>query len=263
MNIVSWNVNGLRAILKKDFSHFLSQVNPDILCLQETKLHEAVLPPLNFFKCLHFHHASDKKGYSGTAVWAHFSPSAIKCVDVEPQFKEGRVIVAEYNSFYLVNVYVPNSQPELARLPYRYKIWDVAFRNFLIDLQQKKPLIVCGDFNVAHEPIDLARPESNHFSAGYTDEERANFSKLLLEVGLTDVFRWQHPNQSNHYTWWSYRSNARERNVGWRIDYFLLSKPLLPLVKHCTILKDFEGSDHAPLLLDIALSSADISGSST
>ncbi|MDR1665741.1 MAG: exodeoxyribonuclease III [Puniceicoccales bacterium] len=249
MDIVSWNVNGLRSVLRKNLGDFLSLERPHILCLQETKVYPEVLPTLAFYAEHYFNHCTTKKGYSGTAVWTDRKPLQARCIDVESTCAEGRVMVLEYRHFYLINVYVPNSQNELLRLPYRCKVWDVAFRDYLKGLQ--KPLIVCGDFNVAHEPIDLAHPESNHFNPGFTDEERGNFSHLL-DIGLVDIFRQRHPHQPHHYTWWSYRAGARRRNIGWRIDYFLVSSSLTSRVTDCTILKHVEGSDHAPVRLTVS-----------
>lgn len=255
IRILTWNVNGLRSALKKNFISFLAKENPDVLCLQETKTYAAVCPDIDHYKVKYFHHSEQKKGYSGTAFFSHWEPKSLQCIDVDAQHPEGRILLSEFSSFYLVNVYVPNAQPELRRLAYRSQVWDVALKNFLTQLKAQKPLIVCGDFNVAHQTIDLARPEANHFSPGFTDEERRGFS-AYLEIGLVDVFRHLHPNESGHYTWWSYRARAREKNVGWRIDYFLVSEEILPCVKDCKILNKIEGSDHAPVELVLSLEKA-------
>ena len=246
--IITWNVNGLRSILSKNFDAFVEAYQPDILCLQETKVYGDVCPELSGFAHKYFNHCEVKKGYSGTAILTHKEPLQVRLLDVDPKHPEGRIIVAEFETFYLVNTYVPNAQSELQRLPYRIDVWDASFRKLLVDLQAKKPVLWCGDLNVAHCPIDLENPETHHFHAGFTDQERQSFSQTL-NCNLVDVFRELHPNVSKQYSWWSYRAKARERNVGWRIDYFVASKSLMPRINSCKILADVMGSDHAPVQL--------------
>lgn len=246
--IISWNVNGLRSILGKNFNQFVEEHQPDILCLQETKVYGNVCPEISGFTHKYFNHCEVKKGYSGTAILMNKEPIQVRLLDVDPKHPEGRIIVAEFETFYLVNTYVPNAQSELQRLPYRVGIWDANFRKLLVDLQTKKPILWCGDLNVAHCPIDLENPETHHFHAGFTDQERQSFTQTL-DCGLVDIFRDLHPDLPKQYSWWSYRARARERNVGWRIDYFVASKSLMPRVDSCEILADVMGSDHAPVQL--------------
>ncbi|OHE71165.1 MAG: exodeoxyribonuclease III [Verrucomicrobia bacterium GWC2_42_7] len=250
MKIISWNVNGLNAILKKDFSRDIALLEPDVLCLQETRVsNEIGLDHLGF--AYHQYSYAEKKGYSGTAIFSKEKPKAARIIcPCEPEPTEGRCVTFEYEQFFLVNVYVPNSGSELKRLWFRSHEWDPGFRQYLCELEKKKPVIACGDFNVAHQEIDLANPESNHFSAGFTDEERAGFS-LLLQSGFEDIFRKLNPDKPKCYTWWSYRTAARKRNVGWRIDYFLTSPKLRPHIKDAYICQKIEGSDHAPVALEI------------
>lgn len=252
MNIVSWNVNGLRAILKKSFEADISSLNPDILCLQEIKASPSQLDNLSFLDPYPFkyYHSATRPGYSGTAI---FSKIPLNLIDeptpdtlLDPQ--EGRIQAVDCGTFILVNVYTPNSGADLSRLDFRHDSWDPEFCRFIDTLQQMKPVLVCGDFNVAHQEIDLAHPESNHHSAGFTDEERLGFSRYLSH-GWIDVFRHFYPQEPDCYTWWSYRMHARERNVGWRIDYFLASETAIPLVDSIQIAVDFLGSDHAPVVL--------------
>ena len=250
LKIITWNVNGLRALMKKNFNSFVEAYRPDILCLQETKTYALVCPEIPFYKYTYFNHSEQKKGYSGTATFLQHPVVDVRCIDVDAQHPEGRILLTEFKNCYLINVYVPNSQTELRRLAYRTQIWDSKFRQFLSDLQAKKNVIVCGDFNVAHHPIDLANPDTNHFNAGFTDEERYSFGQHL-KTGLVDIFRYLHPDVPGQYTWWSVRTNSRARNIGWRIDYFLISKPLVPYVRQCTILTGVYCSDHAPVLLEI------------
>lgn len=250
VKIISWNVNGLRAILDKNFYEFTQIHRPDILCLQETKIYADVCPEIKGFKATYFNHCEIKKGYSGTAIFTQIPPISIRHLDVDMEHPEGRIIVAEFASFYLINTYVPNSKGDLQRLPYRTQIWDKAIRTLLLKLEQTKPILWCGDLNVAHQPIDLEHPESNHFSAGFTDEERNSFSEHL-KAGFIDVFRYFYPEKSKQYTWWSYRMRAREKNVGWRIDYFIASPKLLPYIASCEILPSVMGSDHAPIALEL------------
>jgi len=252
LEIVSWNVNGLRAALKKGFETFLQDRKADIICLQEIKAREEQIPKFDSPYREHRFNSADKAGYSGTGVLFNHTPLACS-TDIPPADRhprEGRVITLEFDTFYLVNVYVPNSQDGLRRLDYRTGAFDPDFREYLCSLDARKPVVACGDFNVAHEKIDLARPSQNHQSAGFSDEERAEFSRHL-GAGFADAFRHFHPGESNHYTWWSYRGGARSRNVGWRIDYFLVSKRLLPKVKKTEILSDVLGSDHCPISLTL------------
>lgn len=248
--LVSWNVNGIRAILNKNFDTFIQQTQPDILCLQETKAYASVCPEVKQFKYVYFNHCEIKKGYSGTAIFSQIEPLAVRYFDVDSKHPEGRITLAEFPGFYLINTYVPNSQAELQRLSYRVQIWDSAFRKLLQKLENEKPILWCGDLNVAHQPIDLENPDAHHFHAGFTDEERTSFSKHL-EAGFIDVFRHLHPHDLHRYSWWSYRAQARERNVGWRLDYFISSPKLLPFIKSCDILSEVLGSDHAPVQLEL------------
>lgn len=245
MRLISWNVNGIRAILKKNFMDFVKEQDPDILCLQETKAHpEQVNIQMDGYHA--YWDAAIKRGYSGTAVFSKTEPENVsRGIGKKDHDTEGRVITADYDDFYLVNVYAPNSGDGLRRLDYRTNEWDVEFRKYLNKLKRKKGVVVCGDMNVAHQEIDLARPDGNHQSAGFTDEEREQFGKLL-KAGFIDSFR-EFNKEGGHYTWWSYRTRGRERNVGWRIDYFLVSKDMRPRLKSAGILSDVMGSDHCPV----------------
>ncbi len=249
MKIVSWNVNGVRAIMKKDFPQLIKKMDSDIICLQETKANtEQVKIALELIDGYHvFANASKvRKGYSGTAILSRKQPVAVTYdMGLEEHDQEGRVIAAEYDEFFVVTVYVPNSGNELVRLDYRTK-WDKDFLKYLKNLEKVKPVVVCGDFNVAHQPIDLARPKPNYNkSAGYTQREIDGFAGFM-DHGFVDTFRFKYPDEVK-YSWWSYRAGARERNIGWRIDYFLVSQALLPNVEDAFILNDFFGSDHCPL----------------
>lgn len=250
--LTSWNVNGLRAVIKKGFNDFAENHKADYLCLQETKVNPGTIPDDTFGYSWSGHHCADKKGYSGTAVYCNSEPSGTTH-DFGGHTGEGRTMTLETDKFYLVNTYVPNAQHELARLPYRID-WDDAFREHLRQLDQKKPVIICGDLNVAHEEIDLARPASNRKNPGFSDEEREGMSKHL-GIGLLDTFRHLHPGESGHYSWWSYRGGARAKNVGWRIDYFLISERLLPALITASILPEIHGSDHCPVSIEIDLDS--------
>ncbi len=246
MKLISWNVNGIRAMLKKD--HFLEDVrglDPDVLCLQETKAHPDQVDEIFADYPHHFWNAAEKKGYSGTAVFSRVKPKDVSYgIGVAKHDTEGRVIRLEFPKFFLVNVYTPNSGEGLKRLAYRQD-WDKAFLKYLKKLDKTKPVIVCGDLNVAHQEIDLARPANNHFNAGFTDEERAGFDKLV-KAGFLDSFR-EFNKEPDNYTWWSYRMRARERNVGWRIDYFCISRALRPRLKEAAIYPQIMGSDHCPV----------------
>lgn len=251
MKLVSWNVNGLRAAVTKGFMDSFNELDADIFCLQETKLQpEQIQLELPGYE--QFWNSAVKKGYSGTAVFTRIKPiSVTNGIGIEEHDQEGRVITAEYEKFYLVCCYTPNSQRELARLAYRMT-WEDAFRNYLLELDAKKPVILCGDLNVAHNEIDLKNPKTNRKNAGFSDEERAKMTELL-ESGFTDTFRYLYPDAVDEYSWWSYMGKARDRNVGWRIDYFITSKHLDKNIKDARIHQQIFGSDHCPVELDIDL----------
>jgi len=249
MKIISWNVNGIRAITKKDFFNDLNRLNADILCLQETKaqvhqVEEALRPLFNFHI---YSHSAERPGYSGTAVISKVLPVKVtKGIGIKEHDTEGRVLCLEFDAFFLVNVYVPNSGSELKRLGYRQD-WDMAFFNYLKDLEKQKPVIVCGDLNVAHKPVDLARPKENYNkSAGYMQEEIDGMDRFT-GGGLVDTFRHLYPDMKDRYSWWSYRAGARSKNIGWRIDYFLVSESFMPSIKDAFILEEVTGSDHCPV----------------
>ena len=249
MKFISWNVNGLRACVQKGFLDFFQQIDADFFCLQETKLQEGQiqleLPGYEQYWCY-----AEKKGYSGTAIFAKKPAlSAAYGLGIPELDTEGRLITLEYADFYLVTCYTPNAQQELARLDHRLK-WEEAFRDYLARLDEKKPVILCGDLNVAHQEIDLKNPASNRGSAGFSDEERACFSKLL-ERGFTDTFRYQNPTATGMYSWWSYRFKARENNAGWRIDYFVVSDRLREQIADTAIYAQILGSDHCPVGLEL------------
>ncbi|MBR4597897.1 MAG: exodeoxyribonuclease III [Opitutales bacterium] len=247
MRIISWNVNGLRAVLKKNFCEFVKEYSPDILCLQETKISRDIIGALELpFKCKNFS-CAEKKGYSGTAILSNIEPLEVRAVELEGHPLEGRILCANFGEINLASVYVPNSQDGLKRLPYRRQ-WNRDFAEFAKGLSNA---VICGDMNVAHEEIDIARPASNHFSAGFTDEEREDFSTLLKEADLSDVWREQNPNLADKYTWWSYRFGARQKNIGWRIDYFLVRNSLAKKIKNAEILDGVEGSDHCPVMIEL------------
>lgn len=249
MKIISWNVNGIRAIAKKTFFTDLEQLGADILCLQEIKaLEHQVAETLNPLTGYHIYtNSAIKPGYSGTTIISSVKPLSVsKGINIEEHDTEGRVLCLEYESFFLVNVYVPNSGSELKRLGYRQE-WDFAFFNYLKNLEKVKPVIVCGDLNVAHKPIDLAHPKANYNKyAGYMQEEIDGMDRFI-NGGLSDTFRHFHPDEKDRYSWWSYRMGARSKNVGWRIDYFLVSEAILPSVKDAFILENITGSDHCPV----------------
>lgn len=245
--MISWNVNGLRAIYAKGFVDIFNKINADIFCIQETKLQEGQID-LNLPGYEMYWNYAEKKGYSGTAIFTRIKPISVKKgIGVEEHDKEGRVITLEFEDYYLVTVYTPNSQAELTRLGYRMK-WEEDFKAYLKKLEEKKPVVVCGDLNVAHKDIDLKNPKTNRKNAGFTDEEREKFSKLL-ESGFIDTFRYFYPTEEGKYSWWSYRFGARKKNAGWRIDYFLVSKCLKNRLKSVDILSDIMGSDHCPVEL--------------
>lgn len=246
IKFVSWNVNGLRAVCGKGFAEIFESFDADFVCLQETKLQEGQID-LEFLGYQSYWNYAEKKGYSGTAVYTRRTPLSVSYgIGIPEHDLEGRVITLEMEDFYLVNVYVPNSQDGLRRLDYRMT-WEDAFREYLTGLAARKGVVVCGDMNVAHEEIDLKNPSTNRMNAGFTDEERGKMTELLA-AGFTDTWRFQHPEEVK-YSWWSYRMNARARNAGWRIDYFLVSEQLRPRVLLTDILNDVFGSDHCPVTL--------------
>ena len=251
MRFVSWNVNGLRACLQKGFLDFFNQADADFFCLQETKLQPDQIS-LELPGYEQFWNSAEKKGYSGTAIFTKHAPLTVRYgIGVEELDHEGRLITLEYPAFYLVTCYTPNAQDGLKRLDFRMQ-WEDAFRNYLQDLDRTKPVIACGDLNVAHEEIDLKNPATNHGNPGFSDEERGKFTELLA-AGFLDSFRDQHPDQVA-YSWWSYRMRARERDVGWRIDYFVASSRLRDQILATTIHSDIFGSDHCPVGLEMDLS---------
>lgn len=246
--MISWNVNGLRAVLGKNFMEDFRALDADIFCLQETKLSAGQLElPLPGYH--QYWNYAEKRGYSGTALFTKEEPLSVRFgIGIEEHDREGRVITAEFPDCYVLTVYVPNSQNELKRLPYRLE-WEDAWRGYILGLEKEKPVIYCGDLNVAHEEIDLKNPATNHNSAGFSDEERAKFSQLL-DSGYVDSFRHFHP-EAEEYSWWSYRTKARERNVGWRIDYFVVSEKLRENMRAACIHQEVMGSDHCPVELEI------------
>ena len=256
-SILSWNINGIRAVIKKGFEAFLAETNHDIVCLQETKISEDLVHGFQFENYPHLiWNCAEKKGYSGTAIFSKQAPLSVKKgIGIEKHDKEGRVISAEFEDFYLVTVYTPNAQGHdenrrPKRLDYRTKEWDVDFLNFILELEKSKPVIFCGDLNVAHKEIDLANPSTNRKNAGFTDEERQGFQSIL-DAGYLDIFRELHPDTTDAYTWWSYRANARANNVGWRIDYFCVSEKLRAQVASTKNLTSVLGSDHCPITLSL------------
>ena len=251
MKLISWNVNGLRACVGKGFLEFFSQENPDFLCLQETKLQEGQIDlPLPGY--VQFWNYAEKKGYSGTAIFAKEQPLSVAYgIGIPELDTEGRLITLEYPNFYLVTCYTPNAQPGLARIDHRLK-WDKAFRDYLSELDKHKPVIACGDLNVAHQEIDLKNPAANRGNAGFSDQERDCFRRLLA-AGFADSFRRLYPDRTGAYSWWSYRFKARQNNAGWRIDYFLVSNRIADKIQKAEILTDIMGSDHCPVGLEISL----------
>lgn len=247
LKFISWNVNGLRACVDKGFSDIFRQLDADFFCLQETKMQAGQLD-LSFPGYQSYWNYADKKGYSGTAIFTRHQPLSVTCgLGIDEHDHEGRVITLEMADFFLITVYTPNSQDGLRRLDYRMT-WEADFLAYLKQLETRKPVIVCGDLNVAHREIDLKNPKTNRKNAGFTDEERARFS-TLLEAGFTDTFRYFYPDLNDAYSWWSYRFKAREKNAGWRIDYFLTSNALQPRLKSAAIHADVFGSDHCPVEL--------------
>ena len=249
MKFISWNVNGLRAVCGKGFADIFTELDADFFCLQETKLQEGQID-LEFLGYMSYWNYAEKKGYSGTAVFTKHEPVSVTYgLGIDEHDHEGRVITLEMEGFFLVCVYTPNAQDGLKRLDYRMS-WEDAFREYLCELNRFKPVIVCGDMNVAHNEIDLKNPKSNVGNPGFSYEERAKFTELL-EAGFTDSFRYLYPDKTDAYSWWSYRAAARERNVGWRIDYFVVSDSLRENIKNAYILPEIMGSDHCPGGLDI------------
>ncbi len=249
MKLISWNVNGLRAIYKKGFVDIVKNFGADIFCIQETKMQEGQIE-LDLKDYHEYYNYAERKGYSGTAIFTKIKPINVTYgIGVEEHDKEGRVITLEFDKFYMVNCYTPNSGRDLARLDYRM-VWEEAFRKYLKDLDSEKPVIICGDLNVAHNEIDLKNPKSNRKNAGFTDEERGKIDKLL-KSGFTDTFRKIYPNKEGCYTWWSYMFNARANNAGWRIDYFLVSDRISNNIKDSYIYSEIMGSDHCPVGLEM------------
>ncbi len=255
MKLVSWNVNGLRAVVTKGFENFFKEINADVFCVQETKMQEEQLDDnirkiFDGYYC--YWNSAEKKGYSGTAVFSKIKPINVTYgIGIEEHDREGRVITVEYEKFYLVNCYTPNAKRELERLDYRM-IWEDEFRKYLLKLNETKPVVLCGDLNVAHEEIDLKNPKTNRGNAGFTDEERGKMTQLLSS-GFTDSFRYLYPDKAGVYSWWSYMFKAREKNAGWRIDYFIVSKSIEEKIKESYIFSEVIGSDHCPVGLDLEL----------
>jgi len=249
MKLVSWNVAGFRACLKKGFAEVFQEINADVFCLQEVK----ATPEEHGFYPDGYHvyyNLAEKKGYSGTLVYTKVKPIAVTYgMGIEEHDNEGRIITLEYDKFYLINLYVPNVKRELERLPYRM-VWEDEFKKYIKVLEEKKPVVVCGDFNVAHTEIDIRNAKANSGNAGFTDEEREKFM-ILLNSGFIDTFRYFHPEEEFHYTWWSYRPGVRDRNIGWRIDYFIVSESFIDSVVNATIYKDVMGSDHCPVGIEV------------
>ena len=249
MKLISWNVNGIRACLNKGFNDFFKEINADIFCIQETKCQEGQVE-LEYEGYESFWNSAEKKGYSGTAVFTKIKPLSVKYgIGIEEHDKEGRVITLEFENFYLVNIYTPNSKRKLERLDYR-QVWEDEIRKYLSNLNKTKPVIMCGDLNVAHKEIDLKNPKTNTHNAGFTIEERNKMTELL-DAGFVDSFRYLYPDKENAYSWWSYMRKAREKNVGWRIDYFIVSESIKDKIKEASIYQDVMGSDHCPVGLEI------------
>lgn len=251
MKLVSWNVNGIRACLNKGFDDFFKEVNADIFCIQETKCQEGQVD-LEYDGYESFWNSAEKKGYSGTAVFTKIKPLSVKYgIGIEEHDKEGRVITLEFDKFFLVNIYTPNSKRELERLDYR-QVWEDEIRKYLLNLNKTKPVIMCGDLNVAHKEIDLKNPKTNTHNAGFTIEERNKMTELL-DAGFVDTFRYLYPDKTDCYSWWSYMRKSREKNVGWRIDYFIVSEDIKDKIKEASIYSEIMGSDHCPVGLEIEL----------
>ncbi len=253
MKLISWNVNGLRAVVNKGFKEFFKEIDADIFCIQETKMQEAQLDEniLEIFEGYNaYWNSAEKKGYSGTAIFTKQKTLNVTYgIGKEEHDKEGRVITLEFEKFYMVNIYTPNSKRELERLDYR-QLWEDEIRAYLLKLKENKPVVMCGDLNVAHTEIDLKNPKTNRKNAGFTDEERAKMTELL-NAGFVDTYRYKHPEVEGKYSWWSYMFHAREKNAGWRIDYFIVSENLKDKIEDAKILDDIYGSDHCPVELDL------------
>ncbi len=251
MKLISWNVNGIRACVRKGFLEYFKEVDADIFCIQETKLQEGQIE-LNLENYFQYWNYAIKKGYSGTAIFTKKKPLSVKYgIGIKNEEPEGRIITLEFEAFYLVNVYTPNSQRDLARLEFRLS-WENEIRNYLQELDKTKPVVLCGDLNVAHYEIDLKNPGANRGNSGFTDEEREKMT-ALLDAGFIDTFRLLYPSKTDAYTWWSYMNKVRERNIGWRIDYFIVSKKLKDVIKEAHIHSHVMGSDHCPVVLELAL----------
>lgn len=253
MKLISWNVNGLRAVVNKGFKEFFKEIDADIFCIQETKMQEAQLDEniLEIFEGYNaYWNSAEKKGYSGTAIFTKQKPLNVTYgIGKEEHDKEGRVITLEFEKFYIVNIYTPNSKRELERLDYR-QLWEDEIRAYLLKLKENKSVVMCGDLNVAHTEIDLKNPKTNRKNAGFTDEERAKMTELL-NAGFVDTFRYKYPEVEGKYSWWSYMFHAREKNAGWRIDYFIVSENLKDKIEDAKILDNIYGSDHCPVELDL------------
>ena len=249
MKLISWNVNGIRACVNKGFIDFFEKINADIFCIQETKCQPDQIE-LEFDGYKSFWNSAEKKGYSGTAIYTKKEPISVKYgIGIEEHDKEGRVITLEFDNFYMVDIYTPNSKRGLERLDYR-QVWEDEIRKYLLKLNETKPVVMCGDLNMAHKEIDLKNPKTNRGNAGFTDEEREKMTELL-DAGFIDTFRYLYPDKEEAYSWWSYMGRAREKNVGWRIDYFIVSKDINNKIKDAKIHPEIMGSDHCPIELDI------------
>ena len=249
MKLISWNVNGIRACINKGFKDFFNEIDADIFCIQETKCQKNQID-LEFKGYTSYWNSAEKKGYSGTAIFTKQKPISVTYgIGIEEHDKEGRVITLEFEKFYMINIYTPNSKRELERLEYR-QIWEDEIRKYMLKLNENKPVIMCGDLNVAHKEIDLKNPKTNRHNAGFTDEERNKMTELL-DAGFVDTFRILYPDKENAYSWWSYMGHAREKNVGWRIDYFIVSKSIENCIKEAKIHSEIFGSDHCPVELEI------------
>ena len=245
MKLISWNVNGIRACINKGFKDFFNEIDSDIFCIQETKCQKDQID-LEFERYTSYWNSAEKKGYSGTAIFTKQKPISVTYgIGIEEHDKEGRVITLEFEKFYMINIYTPNSKRELERLEYR-QIWEDEIRKYMLKLNENKPVIMCGDLNVAHKEIDLKNPKTNRHNAGFTDEERNKMTELL-DAGFVDTFRVLYPEKENAYSWWSYMGHAREKNVGWRIDYFIVSKSIENCIKEAKIHSEIFGSDHCPV----------------
>ena len=251
MKLISWNVNGIRACLKKGFEEFFNEIDADIFCIQETKCQEGQVE-LEFEGYKSYWNSAEKKGYSGTAIFTKKEPLSVSYgIGIEEHDKEGRVITLEFNNFYMVNIYTPNSKRELERLNYRM-IWENEIKKYILALNKSKPVVMCGDLNVAHEEIDLKNPKTNRKNAGFTDEERGKMTELI-ESGFIDTFRFLYPEKEEAYSWWSYMGRSREKNIGWRIDYFIVSNDIKKKIIEAKIFPEVYGSDHCPVGLEIKL----------